>query len=227
MRRQNPLTPDFLLQAYRRGSFPMAPNRSWRGPLAWFSPEERGMIPLDAPHVPRRLRDRIRSARFTVTADRDFEGVIRGCARPRPDQPDTWINDDILRLYVDLYSAGHAHSVEAWLPAGMEERVLVGGIYGVHIGAAFFAESKFCRPELGGTDASKVCLAHLMLHLRQRGFLLLDTQYWTEHLAQFGCTPIPRREYLRILEAATARQVEWKPFSAEANLEQLAEDRGR
>jgi len=228
-----------LLDAYRRGLFPMAqgPGR----PLAWFNPDPRGVIPLreqEGLHIPRRLRDRVRSGRFTMTTDRAFEAVMRGCALPRPSEPQTWIDDRIVAAYTALHRAGHAHSVEAWLddeearrPA--DERrgaghplapwlapgpgVLVGGLYGVHIGAVFFAESKFCLPPLGGTDASKVCLVHLILHLRRRGFGLLDVQFWNPHIAQFGCREIPRARYLAQLAAGVAKPTAWLPFEPECD----------
>jgi leucyl/phenylalanyl-tRNA---protein transferase len=215
------LTTESLLRGYRRGYFPMALGRHWAGPLAWFNPEQRGIIPLEAVHVPRRLRERVVSGRFVVTADEDFAGVIRGCAQARPGEEETWINAEIIRAYTALHEEGHAHSVEAWVVDEGRPRGLVGGIYGVHIGGAFFAESKFCRPELGGTDASKVCLAHLMAHLRQRGFALLDVQYWTEHLGQFGCREISREAYRRQLEVAIGAEASWAPFQPGANIEHV------
>lgn len=210
-------TPEVLLSAYRSGHFPMAPSRDWHGPLSWFNPLERGIIPLDSFHLPRRLRDRLRSRRFRITTDQAFERVIRGCAAPREGEADTWINADIERLYTDLHHAGHAHSIEAWL-GGDGPPTLVGGLYGVHIGGAFFAESKFSVPEQGGTDASKVCLAHLLMHAQRRGFGLVDVQYWNPHLDQFGCLVVHRSKYLRLLGEQVARSVDWQPFDAEANL---------
>lgn len=207
----------------------MALGRAWRGPLAWFNPAERGIIPLEGFHIPRRLADRLRSRRFAITTDRAFQEVVLGCAAPRRDEPDTWINREIVDAYTELHRAGHAHSIEAWLPAAAageddaptSRAKLVGGIYGVHIGSAFFAESKFCRPDLGGTDASKVCLAHLMLHVHRRGFALLDTQYWNEHLDQFGCIEIPRSDYLKRLARALAIEAPWEPFDPELNLKHV------
>ena len=200
-----------LLGAYRRGLFPMADPRR-PGSLDWYWPDPRGVIPLteaEGLHIPRRLRDRVRSGRFTITADAAFPAVIRACAGPRRDEPASWIDARIIDLYTGLHRAGHAHSLEAWLGAQ-----LVGGFYGVHIGGAFFAESKFSRPALGGTDASKVCLAHLLAHLRRRGFTLLDVQFWNPHLEQFGCREIPRSRYIAALAAAVDLPVSWSRFDA-------------
>jgi leucyl/phenylalanyl-tRNA---protein transferase len=208
-----------VLGAYREGYFPMAdPARP--GELFWFNPPARGVIPLRAEeglHIPRRLRERARSGRFRMTTDEAFEGVIRGCAEPRLASPDSWIDEQIVEIYTRLHRAGHAHSVEAWLddPA---HPVLVGGLYGVHLGAAFFAESKFSRPAQGGTDASKVCLYYLIAHLRRRGFTLLDVQYWNPHLEQFGCRELPRRRYLSLLGEAVLREAPWLPFEPVADL---------
>lgn len=224
-----------LLSAYRQGCFPMAEDPG--KPLAWFCPDPRGIIPLspsDGLHIPRRLTSRLRARPFLITCDTAFEAVIRGCALPRPSEPDTWIDARIVALYTAAHRVGHAHSIEAWAippdpsipdplapwtPAPpIPGAALVGGIYGLHIGAAFFAESKFSRPALGGTDASKICLVHLIAHLRRRGVELLDTQFWNPHIAQFGCTEIPRRDYLARLERATARDIPWPPFTPDAPL---------
>jgi leucyl/phenylalanyl-tRNA--protein transferase len=157
--------------------------------------------------------DRVRSNRFHITTDQAFVDVMRACAAPRPPpgEQHSWIDDRIIDAYTALHEAGHAHSVEAWL-AHDNDRVLVGGLYGVHIGAAFFAESKFHAPDKGGTDASKVCLVHLITHLRRRGVELLDVQFWNPHLEQFGCIDIPREEYHLRLRAATTKEVAWLPF---------------
>lgn len=209
-----------LLSAYRQGYFPMAdPDARGRDRIHWYNPDPRGIIPLEPKgpgvegfHIPRRLRDRVRSGRFQITSDTAFREVITACSEPRPDEPKSWIDSQIIEAYTALHQAGHASSIEAWLPDESGKPVLVGGLYGVRIGAAFFAESKFSRPALGGTDASKVCLVHLVLHLRRRGYTLLDTQFWNPHIAQFGCVEIPRREYLRRLQAAIDRPVAWEPF---------------
>ena len=186
------LTPDLLLRAYATGLFPMAESADDPG-LFWVDPEHRGVLPLDGLHVPRRLAKTVRSGRFTVTADRDFPGVIRGCAERTSKRKSTWINEEIIRLYGALYAMGTAHSVEAW-----HDDTLVGGLYGVALGGAFFGESMFSRE----TDASKVALVHLVARLRRGGFTLLDTQFVTQHLARFGAIEISRRAYRKRLEAA-------------------------
>jgi len=186
------VTPELLLRAYAAGVFPMAEARD-DDRLFWVDPEQRGILPLDRVHLPRRLRRTFLAGRFQITCDRDFRAVIEGCAQARPERPSTWINDRILELYSALHRMGFAHSIEAW----SGER-LVGGLYGVALGAAFFGESMFSRE----TDASKVALVHLIGRLRLGGFVLLDTQFVTEHLARFGTVEIPRAEYHRQLDRA-------------------------
>mgnify|MGYP006423460167 CR=1 FL=1 len=186
------LTPDLLLRAYAVGVFPMAESRGDQD-IHWIDPEMRGVLPLESFHVPRRLRRRIRQGAFHVTADRDFAGVIAGCAAPTSERPDTWINATIERLYSDLATMGFAHSIEVWAGAR-----LVGGLYGVALGGAFFGESMFSR----ASDASKVALVHLVLRLRKGGFSLLDTQFVTTHLAQFGAIEIRREQYRHLLTRA-------------------------
>lgn len=182
------LDPALLIRAYREGIFPMAVEG---GEIAWFSPDPRGIIPLEAFHRSARLARVIRSGRFETAVDRDFEGVMRACAL-RPGEG-TWISEEIVQSYVTLHRLGIAHSVEVW----REDR-LVGGLYGVHLGGAFFGESMFHRE----TDASKVALAELVDRLTRRGFRLLDVQWLTPHLAQFGAVEIPRRQYLVRLRQA-------------------------
>ena len=190
------LTPELLLRAYAAGIFPMA--ESAEDPeLFWVDPVRRGILPLDAFHVPRRLKRSIRTVRLEIACDRDFLGVMRGCAEPTPDRPQTWINHQILGVYTALYERGFAHSVEARL-----EGALVGGLYGVAIGGAFFGESMFSRV----ADASKIALAHLVARLRQGGFRLLDTQFVTEHLQRFGAIEISRARYRRLLAEALAAE---------------------
>jgi leucyl/phenylalanyl-tRNA--protein transferase len=190
------LTPDLLLRAYAIGIFPMAEGRD-HPELHWIDPEVRGILPLDAFHLPRKLKRRIHRRDFDVRCDSDFARVIRLCAAPADNRPDTWINPAIETLYVELFQAGFAHSVECW--RGDE---LVGGLYGVALGAAFFGESMFSR----ATDASKVALAHLVLRLRKGGFRLLDTQFATSHLSRFGVIEIPRDDYrVRLGQALTTR----------------------
>ena len=196
------LTPQILLRAYAEGLFPMAERRD-DPTLYWVSPEQRGLIPLDDFHVPRRLARTVRSGRFQVTTDQAFAEVIRGCAAPARDREQSWINDEILRLYVALHAGGHAHSVECW-----QAGELAGGLYGVCLGSAFFGESMFSRAR----DASKVALVHLAQALHKGGFTLLDTQFLTRHLAMFGAYEIARRDYLVLLHQAIARDAIWPDF---------------
>jgi leucyl/phenylalanyl-tRNA---protein transferase len=186
------LTPDILLQAYAAGIFPMAESAADRE-LFWVDPVRRGILPLECFHVPSRLRRTVRSGRFTVRCNSAFEMVMRGCAESTSDRPQTWINNEIIALYTALFNRGAAHCVECWT-----DGVLVGGLYGVQLGAAFFGESMFSRV----TDASKVALVHLAARLRSGGFQLLDTQFVTDHLRRFGAIEITRREYHARLAAA-------------------------
>jgi leucyl/phenylalanyl-tRNA--protein transferase len=186
------LTPELLLRAYALGIFPMARERL--DPyVSWVSPRQRGILPLDRFHVPRRLRRTVRQGLFQVLCDTAFERVIRACAAPAPGRRDTWINTEILRGYVGLHRLGYAHSVETW-----RNGRLVGGLYGVALGAAFFGESMFSWE----TDASKVALVHLVARLRLGGYRLLDVQFVTDHLSQFGAVEVPAAEYLDYLDAA-------------------------
>ncbi len=195
-----PLTPDLLLSAYAQGLFPMAERRDDTG-LFWVSPDRRGLIPLDGFHIPKRLARTVRRDHYAVSFDRAFADVMRACADTRGE---TWINAEILRLYTALHASGYAHSVECW-----REGKLVGGLYGVRLGAAFFGESMFSTAR----DASKVALVHLVAQLKRGGFTLLDTQFLTSHLAQFGACEIPREAYLLRLEDALNRHAVW-PASA-------------
>jgi len=189
------LTADLLLRAYRLGLFPMAESRASRA-LHWLDPEARGILPLDSFHLPRRLAKTLRSNKFTLTADADFPGTIRGCAAFRENRPETWINLEIERLFIELHSLGFAHSVEAWRGGQ-----LVGGLYGACLGGAFFGESMFSTE----TDASKAALVHLVARLRLGGYTLLDTQFITTHLARFGAVEIPRAAYhVRLADAVEA-----------------------
>ncbi len=193
-RRKIQLTPEILLAAYAAGVFPMA-ELADDPELFWVDPHHRGILPLDAFHVPRRLRRVLRQDRFAVSCDTAFEAVIRGCAKASETRPNTWINEEIVRLYSELCGRGAAHSVECW-----RDGILVGGLYGVSIGAAFFGESMFSRE----TDASKVALVHLVARLRAGGYRLLDTQFLTPHLARFGGIEISRARYHRLLASALA-----------------------
>ena len=186
------ITPEVLLKAYACGIFPMAESADDPG-LYWIEPELRGVLPLDAFHVSARLERTVRSDLFEIRVDTAFEAVMDGCAAPGAGRDKTWINGRIRRLYRDLYEIGHCHSVEAW-----RDDKLVGGLYGVELGGAFFGESMFHVER----DASKVALVHLAARLRRGGFRLLDTQFVTEHLRRFGAVETPRREYHRLLERA-------------------------
>lgn len=184
---------DALLSAYSSGWFPMAVAP---GDIRWYSPDPRGIIPLDTFHVSRRLARSLRQQRFEVRVNTSFRAVIQACA-DREDSDGDWIDEGIIESYCALHEQGFAHSVETW-----REGLLVGGLYGVAIGGAFFGESMFHREN----DASKAALAALVDRLRGRGYTLLDTQWVTEHLTQFGATEIPRRRYLRMLDEALAIQ---------------------
>lgn len=179
------ITPQVLLKAYACGLFPMAESAEDAG-LFWLEPEHRGILPLDSFHLPKRLRRTIRSDIFDVRISTDFQGVIDGCAGEGPDRPKTWINGEIRRLYGELFDMGHCQTVEAW-----QDGKLVGGLYGVNLNGAFFGESMFTRV----TDASKVCLAHLVARLIAGRFSLLDTQFVTEHLSRFGAIEVEREVY--------------------------------
>lgn len=193
------ITPELLLRAYSEGIFPMAERRD-DPDLFWVSPESRGIIPLETFHVPKRLQRTVRSDRFTVTADAAFAEVMRACAEPTDERPESWINDQILKLYSALHASRHAHSIECW-----RNGELVGGLYGVRLGGAFFGESMFSRER----DASKVALVHLVARLKLGGFALLDTQFITEHLKQFGTVEIPRTDYHARLKRALAKEAYW------------------
>jgi leucyl/phenylalanyl-tRNA--protein transferase len=186
------LTPDMLLRAYAIGVFPMAEDRD-DPDLFWIDPRIRGVIPLDGFHVPKRLAKTLRSNRYRVTFDQDFEGVMDGCAEASDRRPRTWINDKILTLYTALHRMDHAHSVEVW-----DGERLIGGLYGVTLGSAYFGESMFSRER----DASKIALCHLVARLTFAGFRLLDTQFVTKHLERFGAKEVPRSDYRTLLSEA-------------------------
>jgi leucyl/phenylalanyl-tRNA--protein transferase len=186
------ITPEVLLKAYACGIFPMAESADDPA-LYWIEPEKRGIIPIDRFHVPARLARTVRSDRFLVTVNRDFDGVIDGCAAALPNRPRTWINERIRALYRKLYDRRHCHSIEVY-----EGDELVGGLYGVTLGRAYFGESMFHRAR----DASKVAMVHLTARLKAAGFRLLDTQFVTDHLKTFGAIEVPRRQYHKLLEAA-------------------------
>jgi leucyl/phenylalanyl-tRNA--protein transferase len=187
------IAPELLIAAYCQGIFPMADEE---GRLAWYSPDPRAIFPLDAFHVPRSLRRTMKRAIFELRTDTAFEAVMRACA----DRDETWISEEIVESYVRLHQLGVAHSVEAWA-----DGKLAGGLYGVAIGGAFMGESMFSRQP----DASKVCLVALVDRLRDKGFVLLDSQIPTEHLSRFGQITIPRLQYLRRLAAAVRLDRSW------------------
>jgi leucyl/phenylalanyl-tRNA---protein transferase len=198
-RQQNEeITPELVLQAYRCGIFPMAENAADPG-LHWYEPKRRGILPLEAFHVSRTLAKTVRSDHFEVVADRDFDAVIQACAQSAPGRENTWINSTIHTLYGELFRMGYCHTVEAWL-----DGKLVGGLYGLAIGGAFFGESMFHLE----TDASKVALVHLVARLRRGGYRLLDAQFTTTHLASFGAIEIDKSLYQVLLAQAVAAMVD-------------------
>jgi leucyl/phenylalanyl-tRNA---protein transferase len=186
------LTPELLLKAYSCGLFPMAESAD-SPDVYWVEPKLRGIIPLDAFRVSRSLRKAVQRVPYDIRYNTAFPAVIDACAEPQPGREQTWINATIRDLYCQLHHAGHAHSVEAWL-----EGELVGGLYGVSLGGAFFGESMFSRQ----TDSSKICLYHLVRRLRANGFVLLDTQFTTDHLKRFGAVDVPRAAYDQMLAKA-------------------------
>ena len=186
------ITPEVLLKAYACGIFPMAESADDPA-LYWIEPERRGVLPLDSFHVPGRLKRTVRQDRYRVVCDADFDAVIDACAEPAAGRSRTWINTRIRTLYRGLYARGHCHTVEVY-----DGPDLVGGLYGVSLGGAFFGESMFHRVR----DASKIALVHLVARLRAGGFVLLDTQFVTDHLKTFGARELTRRQYHRQLEAA-------------------------
>ena len=200
--RDDVVTPSLLLRAYACGIFPMADSADDPG-LYWIEPRHRGIIPLDGFHLPRRLARTVRSDLYEIRVDTDFAGVIEACAAERPGRRVTWINGTIRRLYGELFRQGHVHTVEAW-----RDGALVGGLYGLKLGAAFFGESMFSTAR----DASKVALVHLAARLGQGGFSLLDTQFLTDHLVQFGGMEIDRDVYVGLLEKALSGEASFYAF---------------
>ncbi|MGA8654290.1 MAG: leucyl/phenylalanyl-tRNA--protein transferase [Xanthobacteraceae bacterium] len=197
------ITPEVLLKAYACGIFPMAESADDPA-LYWIEPERRGIIPLDRFHVPGRLARTVRSDRFTVVVDRDFDAVLDGCAQPMPGRTRTWINERIRNLYRKLYQRGDCHTVEVY-----ERDQLVGGLYGVSLGRAFFGESMFHRCR----DASKVALVHLVARLKAGHYRLLDTQFVTGHLRTFGAVEVSRSAYHKLLDAALVGDGDFGAFS--------------
>lgn len=193
------ITPELIIRAYRAGIFPMAEDAGDEN-LFWVSPEERGVIPLDGFHLSRSLRKAMRKSGWTIRVDTDWDGIIEGCATVGEDRHSTWINATIRAVYGELFRRGVAHTVEVW-----DGSDLVGGLYGLAIGAAFFGESMFHRR----TDASKMAMAHLVERLNTGGFVLLDTQFLTDHLASLGGIEISRADYEDQLARATALDADW------------------
>ena len=210
---QIPLTPDLILRAYAAGIFPMAESAT-NAELFWVDPRRRGVIPLDRFHISRSLARRIRRGDYHVTTDRAFREVVEGCA----DRPETWINDTIFGLYEALHARGAAHSIEVW--DGAE---LVGGVYGVVLGGAFFGESMFSRR----TDASKVALAYLVSRLRAGGFTLFDTQFLTDHLASLGAVEISRALYQERLEHALKQDADFHRQGPIPSAQEVMQRRGQ
>lgn len=190
--RDQRITPELLLRAYSIGLFPMS-DAADDPEIFWVEPEMRGILPLDAFHISKSLAKAVRKKPFDIRFDTAFDAVVEKCAEEAEDRPSTWINDTIKELYGALHRLGHAHSVEAF-----EGDALVGGLYGVSLGSAFFGESMFSRR----TNASKICLVHLVERLKFRGFTLLDAQFTTEHLKTFGAIDVPKQDYLKLLDQA-------------------------
>ncbi len=203
-----PLDPDLLLRAYAQGIFPMADGRD-APEVYWVEPKRRGVLPLDGFHLSGSLAKTLKSGRFETTGDRAFGAVVKLCAEAAADRPSTWINDQIEAAVAVLHARGHAHSIETW-----QDGVLVGGLYGVRLGRAFFGESMFSR----ATDASKVALSHLVARMRVGGFTLLDCQFLTPHLATLGAVEVSRKDYMVSLGAALSGEGDWR------GLERLADD---
>ena len=202
------LTPELLLRAYAVGLFPMSyPSDS--PDLFWLDPEVRGILPLDRFHVPRRLRRTVRTGGFEIRCDTAFNTVIAACAESCHDRPSTWINSTIMDLYIRLHEMGRAHSVEVYL-----DGEIVGGLYGVSLCGAFFGESMFSRRR----DTSKVALVHLVARLRKSGYRLLDTQFVTDHLVQFGVREVPRGIYRQLLSEALDHPVTFNPCLSHSDL---------
>jgi len=202
------ITPEVLLKAYACGIFPMAESADDPA-LYWIEPDMRGIVPLEGFHVPARLARTVRATRWTVKVDCDFDAVIEGCAEPKQDRARTWINTRIRRIYHALFERGNCHTVEVY-----DGEQLLGGLYGVSLGRAFFGESMFHRER----DASKIALVHLIARLRIGGYRLLDTQYVTEHLKTFGAVEVPKRRYHRLLEDALTGEADFTALPLERSL---------
>ena len=205
------ITPQVLLKAYSCGIFPMAES-AFDPALYWIEPQHRGILPLDQVHVPRRLRRTIRNAEFEVRIDSEFDRVIDGCAASRPGRRSTWINSRIRQLYRELFELGHCHTVEVW-----DGSRLIGGLYGVALGGAFFGESMFSVER----DVSKIALVHLCGRLIAGNFVLLDTQFVTDHLRQFGTVEVDREEFQSRLEDALKVHTDFHRLPSDASPEEI------
>ncbi len=215
-RRDSPvfeITADVLLRAYQCGIFPMAESAD-DPQLHWIEPPARGILPLDRIYVPRRLARTIRSVPYEIRIDSDFEGVIAGCAEAKAGRSSTWINSRIVTLYGELFERGHCHTVEAW-----QDGHLVGGLYGVALGGAYFGESMFSRAR----DASKIALVHLCARLIEGGFSLLDTQFVTDHLSQFGTIEVRKRRFHALLADALDRDADFARLPADTDPKRILE----
>ncbi|MEJ8474354.1 leucyl/phenylalanyl-tRNA--protein transferase [Roseibium algae] len=206
------ITPQVLLKAYACGLFPMAESADDPS-LFWLEPEQRGILPLDKFHIPKRLKRTIRADVFEIRVSTDFNAVISGCAASVGERQQTWINAEIRRLYGELFEMGHCQTVEAW-----QDDKLVGGLYGVNLNGVFFGESMFTRT----TDASKVCLAHLVARMISGGYALLDTQFVTEHLTRFGAIEVSRKEYSGILSSALKLKGDFHALSSSTDFHALS-----
>lgn len=221
-----PIPIETLLLAYRSGIFPMADKRE-DNDIFWVEPRERAILPLDGLHLSKSLRKVIRSDRFAITVNQAFEPVIRACAEPRPDHPETWISERIVQSYIGLHRVGHAHSLECWLADETGERQLVGGLYGVSFDRVFCGESMFSRTD----NASKVSLAWLVAILRQAGYALLDCQFMTDHLRSMGAVEIPQAAYQQRVHAArgaprTSLGTAWRCFMQAGTADQAGSAAG-
>lgn len=205
------ITPQVLLKAYACGIFPMAESADDPG-MFWVEPQMRGILPLEQFHIPRSLRKTIRKGHFACAIDQDFDAVIEACSETVADREQTWINPRIKKLYKELHKSGNAHSFETYF-----ESNLVGGLYGVRLGRAFFGESMFSRK----TDASKFALVHLVYQMRRSGFMLLDTQFTTAHLERFGTTEVPRETYQELLEEALAGEAHFRAHDGGATSDSI------
>lgn len=199
--------PETIIKAYSLGVFPMARSREDET-IHFYEPQQRGILPINPPHIPRRLLRTLRQTSWQVTINADFRSVINGCAEITPTRKDSWINDEIIRLYLALHKMGFAHSIEVW-----DKSELIGGLYGIRLGSAFFGESMFSRR----SNASKIALAHLMARLFYGGFTLLDAQFTNDHLLQFGLMEIPKHAFQEQLQKALKHSANW-PIDIDADI---------